>query len=81
MSFLLLNLTYIYSLFNNRTDSLQIGDNKVSLPDLKTDDPKVRKVLNAWISDLVADYGIDGLRLDAAKHLSGYLTEFQNAGM
>ena len=30
---------------------------------------------------MVATYKIDGLRLDAAKHLSGYLAEFQNAGM
>ncbi|KAK1598556.1 alpha amylase [Colletotrichum navitas] len=36
------------------------------LPDLRTEDPYIRKTYADWIKDLVAKYSIDGLRLDTA---------------
>jgi alpha-amylase len=57
-----------------------MGDDKVTLPDLATDDPVVQSILSNWIKNLVSTYGIDGIRLDAAKHVSNYLADFQKAG-
>ncbi|KAL0938872.1 alpha-amylase [Colletotrichum truncatum] len=45
------------------------GSNEASLPDLRTEDPHIRKVFNAWIHRMVRRYGFDGLRLDSAKHV------------
>ena len=42
------------------------GDTTVPLPDLRTEDTYVANTWNAWISQLVSDYGIDGLRMDSA---------------
>lgn len=36
------------------------------LPDLRTEDAGVRQVYADWIKDLVANYSIDGLRIDTA---------------
>lgn len=36
------------------------------LPDLRTENDDVRKVFSTWIKDLVANYSIDGLRIDTA---------------
>src|SRR3569833_248332 len=44
------------------------GSNNVALLDLRTEDQDVRDVFNPWISRLVTKYGIDGLRIDSAKH-------------
>ncbi|KAI8629132.1 alpha-amylase [Xylariaceae sp. FL1651] len=41
------------------------GDTSVPLPDIKTEDSGVRDTFNAWIKDLIATYGIDGLRMDS----------------
>jgi alpha-amylase len=41
-----------------------MGDRVVSLPDLKTGDQRVRHGYGRWISALVSNYSIDGLRLD-----------------
>ncbi|KAK4197732.1 family 13 putative glycoside hydrolase [Triangularia verruculosa] len=45
------------------------GSDTVSLPDLRTTDPNVRRIWNEWISHLVSTYSIDGLRVDSAKHV------------
>jgi alpha-amylase len=45
------------------------GMNDVSLMDLKTESPGVANVLNDWVGPFVKEYGIDGLRLDASKHM------------
>lgn len=45
------------------------GKNDVSLMDLKTESAEVATVLNRAIADLVKEYSIDGLRLDASKHM------------
>ncbi|KKF95976.1 Alpha-amylase 2 [Ceratocystis platani] len=44
------------------------GSNTVSLPDLRTEDADVRAFFNTWVSELVTNYSIDGLRIDSAKH-------------
>ncbi|KAI6781625.1 Alpha-amylase A type-like protein [Emericellopsis cladophorae] len=39
------------------------------LPDIKTSDSNIRRVLNEWISWFVGEYGFDGVRLDTVKHV------------
>jgi alpha-amylase len=46
-----------------------IGDNKVPLPDLDTENPTVALTLYAWVSALVKTFNIDGLRIDTVKHV------------
>ena len=48
-----------------------MGDSKVALMDVNTEDPDVISGYNSWIKDFVHEYSIDGLRLDAAKHIRG----------
>ncbi|KAK1999176.1 alpha amylase [Colletotrichum falcatum] len=45
------------------------GSDSVSLPDLRTEDPYVRQIFNAWIKHMVRKFKFDGLRLDSAKHV------------
>ncbi|GKT42259.1 alpha-amylase 2 [Colletotrichum spaethianum] len=45
------------------------GSDAVSLPDLRTEDPRVRQVFNAWIKRVVHKFKFDGVRLDSAKHV------------
>jgi len=57
--------------WNNLT-SIQncwLGDTAVPLPDINTEDPTVASTYGSWIKNLVQEYGIDGLRIDAAKHV------------
>jgi hypothetical protein len=52
--------------WNNLT-SIQycwLGDTTVPLPDVNTQDPTVVSTYGSWISNLVQEYGIDGLRID-----------------
>jgi alpha-amylase len=44
------------------------GSNEVVLPDLRTENSDVRAMWNTWIQDMISTYGIDGLRIDSAKH-------------
>jgi len=46
-----------------------LGDTNVSLPDLNTQDPQVQAGYGDWIANLVQEYSLDGLRIDAAKHV------------
>lgn len=46
-----------------------LGDSDVPLPDLDTENPTVELTLHAWIAALVQNFRIDGLRLDAVKHV------------
>ena len=46
-------------------DNCWLGDSIVSLPDLRTEDPTVASMYNSWISSLVSNYTIDGLRIDS----------------
>ncbi|OJT14173.1 Alpha-amylase 1 [Trametes pubescens] len=47
-----------------------LGDTKVTLPDVNTQDPTVVTAYTAWIKALVQQFNIDGLRIDAAKHVN-----------
>ncbi|TQB73364.1 hypothetical protein MPDQ_005949 [Monascus purpureus] len=53
--------------FNNSTCVTEcwLGDETVSLPDLKTEDHVVASMLYSWVSELVSNYSMDGLRLDS----------------
>lgn len=42
----------------------------VALPDLATESQEVSDMMGTWITELVANYSIDGLRIDAAKHVN-----------
>ncbi|KAJ3574561.1 hypothetical protein NP233_g1694 [Leucocoprinus birnbaumii] len=46
-----------------------LGDTTVPLPDLNTTNPTVISQYGDWIQNLVQEYSIDGLRIDAAKHV------------
>lgn len=39
------------------------------LPDIKTEDQDIRKLLNDWIKWLVTEYSFDGVRIDTVKHV------------
>jgi alpha-amylase len=57
-----------------------MGSNTVSLPDLRTEDTNVQSTFNAWIAKLVADYSIDGLRIDSVQQVNtGFWPSFQAA--
>lgn len=47
-----------------------LGDEQVALPDLNTESQEVSDMINDWAVNLIADYTIDGFRVDAAKHVS-----------
>ncbi|KIK63779.1 glycoside hydrolase family 13 protein [Collybiopsis luxurians FD-317 M1] len=57
--------------FSNTTSEqlCWLGDLNVTLPDLDTKNPDVISGYNSWIKELVSTYSIDGLRIDAAKHV------------
>jgi alpha-amylase len=42
----------------------------VALADLNTESDAVSDELNSWVKGLVANYSIDGIRIDAAKHVN-----------
>lgn len=46
-----------------------LGGEVNPLPDLDTTSPKVRSEWGRWIKSLVANYSIDGIRLDAAQNI------------
>jgi alpha-amylase len=47
-----------------------LGDKNVPLPDLNTENPSVISGFQSWIAGMVQEYNIDGLRIDAAKHVN-----------
>ncbi|KAI0646787.1 alpha-amylase [Trametes meyenii] len=47
-----------------------LGDLNVTLPDVNTQDPSVVSAYTTWIKALVQEFNIDGLRIDAAKHVN-----------
>ncbi|THC93042.1 hypothetical protein EYZ11_007468 [Aspergillus tanneri] len=56
------------------------GDDIVVLPDLNTEDEQVQRMLVKWVKEVISNYSIDGLRLDAAKHVTpDFLPLFQEA--
>ncbi|EME39503.1 glycoside hydrolase family 13 protein [Dothistroma septosporum NZE10] len=68
--------------YNNDTSIKQCwaGSNTVSLPDLRTEDTVVQDMWGRWISQLVSNYSIDGLRIDTAYQINqGFWAGFQAA--
>ncbi|KAL1405411.1 hypothetical protein Q8F55_009042 [Vanrija albida] len=59
--------------FSNQTscEVCWFGDANLPLMDVNTEHPHVISTLNSWITDFVTKYKIDGLRLDAGKHIPG----------
>ena len=57
--------------YNNQTDVEQcwLGDDKLALADVDTENPRIVNMFNRWIRSLVEDYGIDGIRIDTVKHV------------
>jgi alpha-amylase len=53
-----------------------LGDEIVALPDLNTPDSTVESMLGQWIQEMVSNYSVDGLRIDAAKHVNEKLLPF-----
>ena len=55
----------------NQTDVEQcwLGDSKVPLADINTEDDTVVSTIKSWIKALVNDYTIDGLRIDTVRHV------------
>ncbi|BCS01743.1 uncharacterized protein AKAW2_60007A [Aspergillus luchuensis] len=47
-----------------------MGDTVVSLPDLRNEDDQVQNILGSWISGLVSNYSIDGLRIDSVLNIA-----------
>jgi alpha-amylase len=57
--------------FNNQTESEQcwLGDDKLALVDVNTEDDKVVSQLHDMATKLVSDFSVDGLRIDTVKHV------------
>ncbi|CAK5279384.1 unnamed protein product [Mycena citricolor] len=57
--------------WSNLTSEQQcwLGDTVVPLPDINTENADVVSRYQSWIANLVQTYSIDGLRIDAAKHI------------
>ncbi|MBA7489867.1 hypothetical protein ES702_00401 [subsurface metagenome] len=51
------------------TGWLVVDPTPVVLPDVNTTRQDVRDLYYAWIADLVANYSVDGLRVDTVKHV------------
>lgn len=58
--------------WNNETDAqiCQTGDNQTALPDLYTEHEEVQNMLIKYVKNLIDKYAFDGLRIDAAKHVT-----------
>lgn len=57
-----------------------MGSTNVPLPDLRTEDSDVQNIWNAWISRLISDYSIDGLRIDSVMEVNtGFWPSFLDA--
>ncbi|KAJ5494638.1 hypothetical protein N7463_010725 [Penicillium fimorum] len=46
-----------------------MGDNTISLPDLRNEDKQVQQMLGTWVSQFVSNYSIDGLRIDSVLNI------------
>ncbi|KAF2496974.1 alpha-amylase [Lophium mytilinum] len=68
--------------YNNQdnVEDCWLGDSNVELVDLKTEDSTVASMYNTWITQLVSNYSIDGLRVDTAKHVDkNFFPDFNSA--
>ncbi len=57
--------------YDNQTEVEQcwLGDKNVPLVDINTEDNNVVTTMNNWISSLVSNYSVDGVRIDTVKHV------------
>jgi len=57
--------------YANQTEVEQcwLGDEKVALVDVNTEDTAIADMLNGWIKGLVGNYSVDGVRIDTVKHV------------
>ncbi|KAG8880059.1 hypothetical protein FRB97_001104 [Tulasnella sp. 331] len=57
--------------YSNVTSAQQcwLGDTNVYLPDVNTENAAVVSQYNSWIAEFVVKFKVDGLRIDAAKHV------------
>ncbi|KAL3459520.1 glycoside hydrolase superfamily [Aspergillus heterothallicus] len=63
-----------YCAINDYDDQWQVencylGSDVVSLTDVNTQSSEVRAIYYDWIEEIVANYSVDGLRIDTAKHV------------
>jgi alpha-amylase len=83
------SVDYFHPHCNNNYDPVEnltnveqcwMGSNNVPLPDVRTEDSAVADLWNSWIKGLVADYSIDGLRIDSVMEVNtGFWAGFQEA--
>ncbi|EFX05166.1 O-glycosyl hydrolase [Grosmannia clavigera kw1407] len=61
----------LISNYENQTEveDCWLGDSSVSLPDLNTSQTAVQDIWYSWVSSLVTNYSVDGLRIDTVKHV------------
>jgi alpha-amylase len=53
----------------------------VSLPDLATEDSNILSMWKSWIVEMVANYTIDGVRMDSCYEMDyAFFEPFQEAG-
>ncbi|KAL2808321.1 glycoside hydrolase superfamily [Aspergillus granulosus] len=52
-----------------KVENCYLGSDVVSLTDVNTQSAEVRGIWYDWIEDIVANYSVDGLRIDTAKHV------------
>lgn len=74
--------TIDYNNVNNATNIEQcwMGDTYVPLADLRTEDSDVAFAYQSWISGLVSQYSIDGLRLDTVMEVNpSFWSGFESA--
>jgi alpha-amylase len=48
-----------------------MGDDKLPLADVNTENVEVIQALQTWIHDFVAEFGVDGLRIDGESPYAG----------
>ncbi|KAL6704063.1 hypothetical protein ACN47E_008827 [Coniothyrium glycines] len=54
----------------NYDNQTSVEDCRIAnLPDIDTQDPTIRTLLNTWVSWLVKEYSFDGVRIDTVKHV------------
>jgi alpha-amylase len=64
-----------YCPINNTANQTEVedcwlGNCNITMPDLKTENAEVANEMNRWIKSLVANYSIDGLRIDSVKNVN-----------
>lgn len=61
---------YVINLENQtEVEQCWLGDKSLPLIDVNTENPVVVDTMNNWIKALVANYSIDGIRIDTVRHV------------